>query len=351
MVSMHAPEFPRRYVGLLHELGSRLLDSRKAGSDPEVLARNLLAGFVDICMRSGLDRVLVELEPASSPPELAGGSTLPDHPTLLPALVTRLGTIDLDDGGPRNAKPRQLADCVVAALGLTLSDAAERTITLGDDVRTEVRAALASVGDPELVLDPELEVPRIRETIIAKGRELCDAQYLGAFERIAAQLDERGMRLIKHPKVPLHAEQAVQRVLFDARNAVFDRMARAAIDRAKAVIARADADAAARIDLPITLRLTPRDVAILRVCDARVPKMPATVVDSLLQSLTEMSRLAWRAPALPVRAYAASQTFAVGDLIDHPKFGRGSVLSCQAQRIVVEFADGPHTLAHVAPSG
>ena len=33
--------------------------------------------------------------------------------------------------------------------------------------------------------------------------------------------------------------------------------------------------AAARIDQPVTLRLTPREVAILRACDPRIPKIPA----------------------------------------------------------------------------
>lgn len=138
--------------------------------------------------------------------------------------------------------------------------------------------------------------------------------------------------------------------MIDARNGLIDRVARTAIDRAKAVIAHVDADAAARIDQPITHRLTPRDVAILRAADTRVPKTPTAVVESLLDSLTELSRLAWRAPERPVRPYAPTQTFAVGDLIDHPKFGRGSVISCMAQRIEVEFADGKHTLIHVRPS-
>jgi hypothetical protein len=338
---MPAPEFPRHHLASLQELGTRLVDSRKVGSDLEALARDLLGGFFDCCLRSGLDRVLVELAQAFPPLDPADRFSLVDHPSLLPALVAQLGAIDLDGGGPRSAKPRQLADCVVAALGLTLSDEADRTITLDDAVRTEVAAALASV------VDVELAVPQIRETIVAKGRELCEERYLGAFDRITAQLDERGMRMIKQPKVPLDAVQAVQRVLFDTRNAIFERVARAAIDRAKAVIARANADAAARIDLPITLRLTPRDVAILRACDPHLPKVPAAIVESLLQSLAELSRLAWRARAQPVRAYAASQTFAVGDLLDHPKFGRGTVISCLAQRIEVEFADGKHTLVHV----
>ncbi len=195
-------------------------------------------------------------------------------------------------------------------------------------------------------VDVELAVPQIRATIIAGGRALCEPRYLAAFDRISAALDERGMRMTRQPKLPLDAVQAVQRVLFDARQAITERMARAAIDRAKQVLARVDADAAARIDLPITHRLTPRDVAILRAADPRVPKVAAAVVASLLDSLTELARIAWRPAAQPVRAYAVSQTFAVGDLIEHPKFGRGSVLSCAAQRIEVEFSEGRHTLVH-----
>jgi len=336
-------EFSRQHLVLVQQLATRLLDSRKVGTPLEGLARDLLGGFYDTCMRSGLDRVLVELAQAFPALEIDDRSVLADHPDLLPALVAKLEAIDLDGGGPRNAKPLQLADCVVAALGLALVDEADRTIALDHTIRAAVASALASV------VDVELAVPAIRDSFIATARERCEERYLGAFDKLAAQLDERGMKLMKQPKIPLDAVQSVQRVLFDARNAVIDRVARAAIDKAKAVIERANAEAAARIDQPITHRLTPRDVAILRACEARVPKMPAAVVESLLESLTELSRFAWRAPEKPVRQYAASQTFAVGDVLDHPKFGRGSVVSCLAQRIEVEFADGKHTLVHVRP--
>ncbi|HEY5938227.1 MAG TPA: hypothetical protein VIU61_26430, partial [Kofleriaceae bacterium] len=252
-----------------------------------------------------------------------------------------LGAIDLDGGGPRNAKPRQLADCVVAALGLTLVDEPDRTIVLGGDVKAEVATAIAGV------VNAELGVPQIRDTIIAMGRERCEERYHAAFGKIAAQLDERGMRLIKTPKVPLDAVQHIQRVLFETRTALFDRVGRAAIDRAKEIIARSSPEAAARIDAPITHKLTPRDVAIVRSSDARIPKMPAVIVESLLDSLSEAARLTFRAAEKPVRRYAASQTFAVGDVLEHPKFGRGSVTSALPQRIEVEFADGKHTLVHV----
>jgi hypothetical protein len=340
---MPPPELSQHHVGLIADLAARLLDSRKTGTNTGALARDLLGGFHDICMRWGLDKLLAELEQAFPPLDPSDRSALADQPTVFSALVAQLEAIDLDGGGPRNAKPRQVADCVVAALGLTLVDEPDRSIALADTVRAEVTAAVASV------VDAELAVPRFRETVIAQAREHCEPQHLAAFDKIAPHLDDRAMRLVKQPKVPIEALHAVQRLLFATRNAVIDRVARTALDRAKQVIARANPDAAARIDQPITLRLTPRDVAITRAQDPHVPRVPAAVVGSLVESLTQLAALAWRAPERAVRPYAASQTFAVGDLIEHPKFGRGTVISGQAQRIEVEFADGKHTLVHVKP--
>jgi hypothetical protein len=79
-------------------------------------------------------------------------------------------------------------------------------------------------------------------------------------------------------------------------------------------------------------------------------KTPARVLQSLLESLTDLVPIAWRAPVQTAVPYAASRTFAVGDVIDHPKFGRGKVIAMAAKRIDVEFADGPHTLVHVPPA-
>lgn len=338
--SVPAIEFPRHHLVSLQDLASRVIDLRPVGCDRETVARDLLTGFFDVCMRSGLDKVLIELAEAFSPLDPDDRLALADHPRLLAALAEK---VHLDDVGPRNAKPRQLAEELVASLALTLTDEPDRTITLPDATRVEVTAALASV------IDVELGIPQIRESFIAKGRELCEARYVGAFDKITAQLDDGGTRMIRQPKVPLDAVQAVQRVMFEARNAVIERAANAAIDRAKQALARANPEAAARIDVPITHRLTPRQVAIRRACEARVPKVAASIVQSLCESLTELSRLAWQPLEKPVRPYAASQTFAVGDLLDHPKFGRGSVLACVAQRIEVEFPDGPHTLVHVRP--
>jgi hypothetical protein len=336
-------EFPRPQVVALQELAARLLESRKAGTELDRLARDLLLGFHDVCARAGLDRVLVELAQAFGPLDSSDRAALADHEPVSAALVAQLIAIKLDDGGPRNAKPRQVADGVAAALGLTVVTEPDRSIVLGDDVRGEVAVALAGV------LDVEFAVPQIRETIIAEARARCDESFHGAFAKIAAQLDERGQQLVKQPKVPINALHAVQSALFEARNAIVDRVGRVAIDRAQQVLARADAELAARIDRPITLRSTPREVAILRACDARVTKTPAKLAQSLLESLGELARITWRVPERPVLPYAASRTFAVGDLIEHPKFGRGTVVARLASRIDVEFADGKHTLAHVAP--
>jgi hypothetical protein len=336
-------EFPKPQVVALQELAARLLDSRRSGDDLERLARDLLLGVFDVCARAGLDRVLAELEQAFPPLDGAERSALADHEVVAAALVAQLKKIKLDEGGPRNAKPRQVAECVVAALGLAVVTEQDRAILLDNDVRDQVTAALSGA------LDVELAVPRIRETIIAEAQARCDESLHAAFAKIAAQLDERGMQLVKQPKVPLHALHAVQRALSEARNAVVERVARVAIDRAQEVLARADADAAARIDLPISLRATPREVAILRACDTRVSKTTAKLAQSLLESLGELARITWRVPEQPVHPYTASRTFEVGDLIEHPKFGRGTVVSRLAQRIDVEFPDGKHTLAHVGP--
>jgi hypothetical protein len=336
-------EFPGRHVALLQDHAARLLDRRKPRTESVAVARELLGGFFDICTQAGLDRVLVELEQAFPPLDISDRTSLQDHPTLLPALAEQVDKADLDGGGPRNARPGLLVNAVVAALGLKISDAVEPSTTLDDKLRVEVAAALAGV------VDRELAVPQIRTAIIANARARCEPRHLAPFDKIAAELDERGMRIMRQPKVPLDAVQAVQRHLSDARTELLDRVARTAIDRAQAVLAGVDADAAARIDRPITHRLTPRDVAALRAIDARVLKTPQVIVDCLLDSLTETLRLTWSAPERPVRPYAATQTFAVGELIEHPKFGRGSVISCVAQRIEVEFSDGKHTLVHVRP--
>jgi hypothetical protein len=324
-----ALEFSHRHVNALQELAARLLDGRRARTDLAVIARDLLLGFFDVCRYGGLDGVLDELEGA-------------DEETLIRALVAQLETIDVDGGGPRNAKPRQLAECVVAALQLTVVEEPDRSVSLGDDVRTAVAAAISGV------VDVELAVPKIREDIVADARARLEERFHASFGKVVSQLDERGLQMVKTPKVPIDALHAAQRALSDARDAVIERVARAAIDRVQAVIAPADADAAARIDRPITLRSTPREVAILRARDPRVAKTPSHVAHSLLASLTDLVPITWRPPEQKVLPYAANRTFAVGDVIDHPKFGRGKVVSA-AQRIDVEFADGKHTLVHVPP--
>ncbi|MEO8841779.1 MAG: hypothetical protein ABI591_13740 [Kofleriaceae bacterium] len=328
--------FPQRQVTALQDVAARLFDSRKTGGALEQLARELLRGFFEVCTYAGLDNVLDGLA-------VTERTGLEDNETVLAALVAQLTAIDLDGGGPRNAKPRQLAECVVAALGLTVVEEPDRNVSLGDDVRVAVVAAMATV------VNAELAAPVVREAIITEARTRCDESVHGSFNKIVAQLDERGAHLIKQPKVPIDASQAVQRALTEARSAVTARIARAAIEQAKLVLQRSDVELAARIDQPIALRSTPREVAILRACDARVGMTSAKVLQSLLDSVTELARITWRAPEQTVHAYGASKTFAIGDLIEHPKFGRGTVTGSLAQRIDVEFPDGKHTLVHVPP--
>jgi hypothetical protein len=152
--------------------------------------------------------------------------------------------------------------------------------------------------------------------------------------------------MMKQPKVPLDASQVIQRLLSDARVAVLGAAVGAALDRAKDILSTANADAAARIDQPITLRLTPRDVLTARIADERTSKVPSSVVTSIVDGLTELARITWKLPEVAVRPYGVSQTFAVGDLIDHPKFGRGTVVTVAGQRMEVEFADGTKPLVH-----
>ncbi|HET7506654.1 MAG TPA: hypothetical protein VFK02_36790 [Kofleriaceae bacterium] len=337
-------EFPRQRLAALQDHAARLYESRKSGTNLASLARDLLLALFDVCAHAGLDRVLAELAQTFPPLDPTDRTALATHDVVQPALVAQLETIHLDGGGPRGAKPRQLTECVVAALGLTLVDEPDRTITLDDAVRVEVSRALA------VVLDVELAAPKLRGDIIADARVRCDARHHASFDRLAAQLDDRGLALLKHPKIPIDALHAAQHALSEARNAVIARVAGAAFDRARDVLARATPEAAARLDQPISLHATPRDVAILRACDVRVNKTPERVRQSLLDSLADTLRIAWRAPVQTAIPYAASRTFAVGDLIDHPKFGRGKVIASVLKRIDVEFATGTHTLVHAPPS-
>ncbi len=318
-----------------------MLESRGAGVENGTLARELLAGFYETCIRSGLDGVLTEIEQAFAPLVVADELALADDPRLHGDLTARLGNkAEFDARGPRNAKPKQLADILIAVLALTPSDPPDRAVTLSNELRGEVVKALASV------IDVQLGVPQIRESIITAARGQCEEHYHKSFDKIVAQLDERGMRAPQPLKIPLDAVQTVQRLLNQARATVVATAANAAIDRAKQVLAKAEPEAAERFDQPITHKLTPRQVAVQRVTDARAPKSPEPVVQSLLQTLTELSDLSWQIREEPAQPYSVSTTYAVGDVIDHPKFGRGTVKAIAIQRVDVQFADGVMTLVH-----
>src|SRR5687767_7372885 len=121
----------------------------------------MLSGFFDICVRFGLDKLLVELGDPATAFDPDDRFAIADQPERLAAVAAKL---DLDDGGPRNAKPRLMADAVIGGLGLTLVDTPDRTISLPGAIQVEVNGALASV------IDARLAVPQIRESIIAKAR-------------------------------------------------------------------------------------------------------------------------------------------------------------------------------------
>ena len=336
--------FPRRHLPLLHELAAQVLERRGAGGAPAALARDLLAGFFDACMRAGQDGVLVELAQAFAPLDLADGSGLSEEPRLQGGLAAMLGDrARFDPGGPRSTMPAQLAACLLETLTLELHDPPDRSVAMSDELRRETIAALGSG------VDVELAPAQLRPAIIADARARCEPRHLAMFDKLAAKLDERGLRLPPQPKVALDVVQAVQKALVEARTGIVERVANAAIDRAKPVLERGSPEAAARLERPISHRLTPREVAVRRATDVQVP-LADPIVRGLFASLTELLELAWTTPAAAVRAYGVSQTFAVGDLIEHPKFGRGTVKVVTAKNVEVEFPDGPVTLVHARGS-
>ena len=322
--------FPRRYVVSLQDLAARVIERYPVDADLDAVARDLLEGFADVCLLSGLDRTLAELE----------AGLAEDH-GLQETLVARLSIkTNYDPRGPRVAKSGQLVDCLIAVVGLEPADTEDRTMTLPHGVRVEVAAALASV------IERGLSLAQMRAAIIDAARSRIDEKNLQTFEKIVAQLDERGLKITKQPKVPLDASQAVQQNLTEARAAVVGAAAGEALDRALAVLANASPEAAARMDESVSDTATRRDVAIRRVLDPRVEKLPAAITRSLFDSIGELAQIAWAPEEIVARPYAASQTFAVGETVEHPKFGRGKVVAVAGQRMDVEFADGKKPLVH-----
>jgi hypothetical protein len=322
--------FPRRYVASLQDLASRVLERYPVDANLDAISRDLLEGFVDVCLLSGLDRTLAELE--------AG---LDDDHGLQEMLVTKLAVkANYDPRGPRNAKAGQLVECLISVVGLEPADTEDRTLTLPHGVRVEVIATLANA------VERGLGLAQIRSAIVEKARARVAEANLPTFEKIVAQLDERGLKIMKQPKVPLDASQAVQQNLFDARAEVIGGAAREALDRAIVVIATANPEAGARMDESVSDTATRRDVAIRRVLDARVEKLPAAVTRSLFESIGELAQITWAAEEVVARPYGASQTFAVGETVEHPKFGVGKVVTVAGQRMEVEFADGKKPLVH-----
>lgn len=336
---MGTAAFPRRHLPALDEAAARVLERRGPAAPPDTLAYDLLDELFDACMRTGLDGLIAELERALTF-SIPDGSALAEEPRLRAELAARLGDrAQYDPRGPRAAKPRQLAACLLATLGLTVEDAPSRAIELGDDVRREATTAIGAI------VEGALAGPRLRAMTLAAARAQCEPRYLEAFDRIVPRLDER-LAIPRQAKLSIDAAQHLQQQLAEARAAALARAASDAVDRAKGVIAAASQDAAARIDLPITLRLTPREVAVRRACDPRSLSVPDVFARTLLEALTELVEISWGPAIASARPYRARDTYAVGEHLDHPKFGRGIVQAVSSQRIEVEFPDGWHTLIH-----
>ena len=332
MVSGAVPPiaFPRRHVASLQDLAARVLEKYPVDAELDAISRDLLEGFADVCLLSGLDRTLADLE--------AG---LADDHGLQEQLVAKLAVkANFDPRGPRNAKAGQLVECLISVVGLEPTDTEDRTLTLPHGLRLEVGAALTAA------IDRALGMAQMRAAIVDKARSRIQEQNLSVFEKIVAVLDERGLKITKQPKIPLDASQAVQKNLADARSEVIEAAAREALDRALAVLASGAPEAAARMDEPVSDTATRKDVAIRRVLDSRVEKIPTAVTRSLFDSIVELAHVAWAAEEVVVRPYAASQAFAVGETIEHPKFGQGKVVAVSGQRIDVEFSDGKKPLVH-----
>jgi len=328
------PSLSSAHVGALQAVAAKVMETTNVETDAPRFARELILGFTTLCRRCGLDGVLQTLG-------LTDDADATEHPELRAALAKRLGTKgEFDSRGPRNAKPKQAADCVLAALGVSVVEDAMVPISLGGDVRDAVVAAFTKV------LDRELGVPKVREDIIAWARTRCDEDHWPVFEKLSAALDERGVRMLNHPKVPLHIEQVIRAQLALARAHVMERAVAAAIDLATPILAAANPEAAARIDRPISLELTPRDVAIRRATEPQASTVPETVARNLLADLGELAHLAWLTQERAARPYSPSITFAVGDVLEHPKFGRGTVLGVSIKSVEVEFADSKVSLVH-----
>ncbi|MFN0247096.1 MAG: hypothetical protein ACKV2T_09310, partial [Kofleriaceae bacterium] len=168
--------FPRRYVASLQDLASRVLERYAVDANLDAIARDLLEGFADVCLLSGLDRTLGEIE--------AG---LDDDHGLQEMLVAKLGVkANYDPRGPRNAKAGQLVECLITVVGLEPADTEDRTLTLPHGLRIEVAAALSSA------VERALGLAQIRTSIVEKARARVAEANLQTFEKIVAQLDERG---------------------------------------------------------------------------------------------------------------------------------------------------------------
>jgi hypothetical protein len=77
--------------------------------------------------------------------------------------------------------------------------------------------------------------------------------------------------------------------------------------------------------------------------------------DAILQFLEKKLEIEWTSPPVvaspverPLRPYAMDASYEVGDHVDHPKFGRGTVIATSPGKVQIRFDTGVRTLSATA---
>ena len=90
-----------------------------------------------------------------------------------------------------------------------------------------------------------------------------------------------------------------------------------------------------------------KTLTLREACDREQPVKP----DAVIRFLEDKLGIEWIDPELeqngverPKRAYSPAGSYAVGDAIEHPKYGLGTVLTALAGKMTVRFADGDRVL-------
>jgi hypothetical protein len=93
---------------------------------------------------------------------------------------------------------------------------------------------------------------------------------------------------------------------------------------------------------------SPTEASLEKLCDI-ADKLGSCVVEvdgeDGIYYTSKAPERARKAPR-PPRAYSPKQTYEEGDGIDHPKFGRGTIVGIAGKQFVVRFESGEKKLAH-----